>query len=155
MVELLLSELIKKGYDFYTGVPCSLLISFFNYIYANPSKLTYVSGLREDTAVGISAGAYLAGKKPAILMQNSGFGSSINAITSLLLPYDIPVFFIIGYRGYQGKDTEENKGMGALTEKLLADLDIPYLFLQKSSVNEIMDFLIVNSSKSRALLITE
>jgi sulfopyruvate decarboxylase subunit alpha len=45
---------------------------------------------REEEAFGIAAGLYLGGARPTVMLQSSGLGNSLNAITSLLLPYKIP-----------------------------------------------------------------
>src|SRR4030042_1886019 len=50
---------------------------------------------REEEALGIAAGLYLGGALPALLMQSSGLGNALNALGSLLLPYQIPALFII------------------------------------------------------------
>ena len=41
--------------------------------------------MREDEAVGMAAGAYMAGRIPAVLMQNSGLGTSLNTLIDDLL----------------------------------------------------------------------
>lgn len=45
---------------------------------------------REEEAFGIAAGLYLGGRLPTVLLQSSGIGNSLNALTSLLLPYLLP-----------------------------------------------------------------
>src|SRR5207245_122100 len=67
----------------------------------------YVPAVREDSAVGIAAGAYLAGKKPVVLMQNSGLGVCLNAILSLNAIYAIPALLVVSWRGEGGKDAPE------------------------------------------------
>src|SRR5437870_3972154 len=54
---------------------------------------------REEEAFGIAAGLYLGGVKPAVMLQSSGLGNSLNALTSLLIPYRIPVVMLISMRG--------------------------------------------------------
>lgn len=51
----------------------------------------YIIATREDEAIGIAVGAWLAGKTPLVFMQNSGIGNSVDIITSLLLPYNINI----------------------------------------------------------------
>src|SRR6187397_538362 len=50
---------------------------------------------REEEAFGIAAGLYLGGARPTVLLQSSGLGNSLNAVTSLLLPYQIPALIVI------------------------------------------------------------
>lgn len=48
---------------------------------------TLIRIAKEEEAVGISAGAHLAGVNSALLMQNHGFLAAINPIVSLALLY--------------------------------------------------------------------
>ena len=70
---------VGAGFDFFTGVPCSLVGPVISAL----EPLGYVAETREDAALGLAAGAALAGRRPMVLMQNSGFGVSINALGSL------------------------------------------------------------------------
>src|SRR6266446_9493634 len=80
---------------------------------------------KEEEAIGISAGAYLAGVNSALLMQNHGFLAAINPIVSLALLYRIPLLLLISYRGHWGeKDPWQTQGRLA-TEPLLRALSIP------------------------------
>ena len=80
---------------------------------------------KEEEAIGISAGAYLAGVNSALLMQNHGFLAAINPIVSLALSYKIPLLMLISYRGHMGeKDPWQTQG-GMATEPILRALNIP------------------------------
>lgn len=41
--------------------------------------------------MALAAGAYFAGKKPIVYMQNSGLGHIVDIVTSLYKPYEIPL----------------------------------------------------------------
>ncbi|MBI4971897.1 MAG: sulfopyruvate decarboxylase subunit alpha [Candidatus Omnitrophica bacterium] len=118
------TNLKKRGYSFFTGVPCSLLGALIDHLENSP-EFRYVANVREDAALGLASGAYLAGQKSCVLMQNSGFGYSMNVLTSLNMIYKIPILVVISYRGYLGNDAPEHIIMGDKIEKLLADLEIP------------------------------
>ncbi len=75
----------------------------------------HVIATREDEAVGIAVGAYFAGKKPLVFMQNSGLGNCVDIITSLLKPYNINIYLLIDNR----KEPEHHYYMGRITENLL------------------------------------
>src|SRR5512136_2731039 len=49
---------------------------------------------REEEALGIAAGLYFGGARPALMMQSSGLGNTLNALGSLLIAYEVPVLFI-------------------------------------------------------------
>jgi phosphonopyruvate decarboxylase len=110
-----LADLLEaQGYDFFTGVPCSLIESLIAALETHP-RLPYVPAVREDVAVGIAAGAWLAGGRPMVLMQNSGLGTSMNALVSLSLLYRLPALLLVTWRGYAGKDAPEHLLMGEIS----------------------------------------
>ena len=53
---------------------------------------------REEEAFGIAAGLYLGGAKPTVMLQSSGVGNSINAVATLLLPYQVPALMLVSMR---------------------------------------------------------
>ncbi len=118
-----LDALKARGFNFFTGVADSLVGSLIEQLSSDPDG--YVAAPREDLAVGMASGAYLAGKWPCVLMQNSGLGYCLNGLTSLNLIYKIPLLLIVGYRGYQGKDAPEHLVMGAHCKALLEEVGIP------------------------------
>jgi sulfopyruvate decarboxylase subunit alpha len=86
---------------------------------------TLIRIAKEEEAVGISAGAHLAGVNSALLMQNHGFLAAINPIVSLALLYKIPLLMLISHRGHFGeKDPWQTQG-GLATEPILRTLNIP------------------------------
>lgn len=93
--------------------------------------IPYIPATREDEALGIATGAYLAGRKPIVLMQNSGLGNSINTLASLEILYRIPILLLISWRGYKGKDAPEHLVMGKSTVRLLGDIGVPVQVVSK------------------------
>jgi sulfopyruvate decarboxylase subunit alpha len=74
---------------------------------------------REEEAFGIAAGLYLGGHRPTVLLQSSGLGNSLNAITSLLVPYEIPALIIISMRGDAGEWNRAQVPMGRAVPAIL------------------------------------
>jgi sulfopyruvate decarboxylase subunit alpha len=94
-------------------------------------EMTLVRLAKEEEGVGISAGAYFAGVKSAMLMQNHGFLASINGIVSFAQLYKIPLLMLISYRGTFGeRDPWQTQG-GNATEPLLRAMGIPYSLLDR------------------------
>src|SRR5919197_2940871 len=69
----------------------------------NDPEMILVRLAKEEEGVGISAGAYFAGVKSAMLMQNHGFLASINGIVSLAHLYKLPLLMLISFRGEFGE----------------------------------------------------
>jgi len=128
-----LNLLEANGYDFFTGVPCSLFDGVTQILDAEP-RYGYVSAVREDSAMGIAAGAFLGGRQPVVLMQNSGLGVCTNAIVSLNQIYDIPALIVVSWRGQHGKDAPEHIIMGDIMEDFLRLLRIPFALFDPATL---------------------
>src|SRR5262245_33461001 len=122
----------RRGFNFFGGVPCSLIEDLSATLETHP-RLPYVATPREDVAVGLAAGAWFAGRRPAVLMQNSGLGTSMNALASMSLMYGLPALLLVTWRGHQGKDAPEHILTGAITEQHLGLLGIPHRVLSAAS----------------------
>jgi sulfopyruvate decarboxylase TPP-binding subunit len=119
-------RLLGAGFDFFTGVPDSTFKALLREMERRPNEFGYVPAVSENVAVGLAAGAYLAGRQPAIVMQNTGLALAINPLASLALIYRIPILLLIGWRGHDGTDSPEHRVIGASTLPLLASLRLPY-----------------------------
>ena len=129
-----LADLLERHrIDFSAGVPCSLIEDLIATLETHP-RIPYVPAVREDVAVGLAAGAWLAGRRPAVLMQNSGLGTSLNALASLSLMYGLPALLLVTWRGYLGKDAPEHILMGEISPKLLTLCGIPHRVLSVDSL---------------------
>ncbi|MCL2100433.1 MAG: phosphonopyruvate decarboxylase [Fibromonadales bacterium] len=128
--EQLAQQIKQLGIEILTGVPDSTLKEFCDYINSEETGLTHYTVPNEGSAVGIAAGTYLSTGKPAcVYMQNSGIGNAVNPVTSLANAevYNIPMLFIVGYRGAPGtKDEPQHKFMGRITEKIFDCLEIEH-----------------------------
>lgn len=131
------SALKKHEFNFFVGVPCTILKSTIETLLADP-EVTCIIATREEEAIGIATGVSLSGKKPVVFMQNSGLGDSINALTSLVLLYKIPMLLLITWRGYQGKDAPEHLIMGKCMPKLLRNVGVPAQVLPKKGAEKVI-----------------
>ena len=122
----IITNLKSGGADFFLSVPCKLSANMIT-ILENDKDIYYSAIPREEEGMGICAGAYLGNKLPCIMMQNTGIGNSVNSIVSLLQLYQIPVVFLISYRGTPGEPVGAQGGMGSVTEDILNTLRIPML----------------------------
>lgn len=81
---------------------------------------------REEEAFGIAAGLYLGGARPSVMLQSSGLGNSLNALTSLLLPYEIPVLILVSMRGDPGEWNAAQVPMGRAVGPIFDAIGIPH-----------------------------
>ena len=127
-------RLARHGFDFFTGVPCSLIEDLIA-VLERGARAPYVAAVREDAAVGVAAGAWFGGRRPVVLMQNSGLGTSLNALASLSLMYGLPALLVVTWRGFGGKDAPEHILTGEISPKLLELLGVPYRVLAGDSLD--------------------
>src|SRR5262245_25678908 len=110
----------RHGFDFYTGVPCSLLTPLINGVLSRPA-LTYIGATSEGEAAAIAAGGWLAGRSTVVMCQNSGLGNAVNPLTSLNAPFRIPTLLVTTWRGQPGiGDEPQHQVMGEITHRLLS-----------------------------------
>ncbi len=114
--------LFKSGIENFIGVPDSTLKNFISEGLKNKKILITT---REEEAIGIAVGMSLAKSKSLVFMQNAGFANSLSTITSLVQLYEIPLIFLIGWRGYLSNDAPEHKKIGKIQPQLLKILGIP------------------------------
>lgn len=133
----------KLQLKFFTGVPDSQLGSLCNYLmdtYGICNK--HIIAANEGNAVAIGAGYHLStGNIPCVYLQNSGIGNVINPVASLLNDnvYGIPCVFIVGWRGEPNvKDEPQHVFQGQITLKLLEDIDIKYMVIDKDTTEEML-----------------
>ena len=124
----MVASLKKAGVDFVATLPDLKVVELIRAIDNDPA-LKHVPLCREEEGVGICAGAYLTGKKPAMVMQNAGLLNSCNALTTTCLQFQIPVLLLIYYAGDFG-----DRGfatVGSVTEPVLDALGLRTYILRK------------------------
>lgn len=141
------NTLIKNSFDYFVGVPDSLLKEFCLCI-NDLSKNNHIITANEGNAVAIASGYNIATSKYGVVyMQNSGLGNIVNPLLSLAdeKVYKIPMLFIIGYRGEPNvKDEPQHIKQGELTLPLLDTLGIKYFILNddyKEQIKQCYDYI--------------
>jgi sulfopyruvate decarboxylase subunit alpha len=119
----IINGLQERGFDFFTGVPDSVLAGV---IAGLIERRMYVPSVREDEALAMAAGAFMGGKAPVVLMQNSGLGTCLNTMISLNLIYLQPCLLMISWRGHDGKDAPEHLVMGQVMTQMLELIRVPH-----------------------------
>ena len=153
---IILGGLKEAGINLVTSLPDINLEHLLRVIHED-QDIKHVPLCREEEGIGICAGAYLVGKKCAIVMQNGGFFNSNNAIVSTLLQYQIPLLMLIYYAGDIGDRTFATSG--GMTEPVLNALGIRFYILrepnQAKEVIKRAQVLAEDSKRPVALLLTK
>lgn len=125
--DLVADGMLEAGIDFVATLPDWNLARLIERIEQEP-RWKQVRLCREEEGVGICAGAYLAGKKPALVMQNGGLLNSVNGLTSTSLQFGIPTLLVVYYAG--DINTRFFNTVGHMTEPILSALGIRYYVLR-------------------------
>lgn len=152
----IVAGLKKAGIDFVATLPDEKMLEVIRAV-ERDSGLKHVPLCREEEGIGICAGAYLAGKKTALIMQNAGFLNSCNALTTTSLQFQIPALLLIYYAGDIG-----DRGfttLGSVTEPVLTALGIRSAILRRiDECDEILrdaQILADDSKRPVAVLLTK
>lgn len=133
--------LIKNNFDFFAGVPDSLLKNFCACVTSNSSPKNNIITANEGNAVAMCGGYYLStGKYGVVYMQNSGEGNAVNPLLSLADEdvYSLPMLIVIGWRGEPGvHDEPQHVKQGKVTLELLKAMGIEYDILSDDYVCQI------------------
>ena len=126
--ETILAELKKNGISHVIWLPDSETNWLFMLMKAEPS-LTLVGVTREGLAFSTAAGVWAGGKKPVILIQNTGLMESGDSLRGWALGLNVPVVMMVGYRGYtrHGVNTDT---AATYTERFLNAFGINYYLVE-------------------------
>jgi len=123
----ILAGLKGAGIDLIASVPDINMLELLNLLYVD-KDIAHVPVGREEEGIGVCAGAHLAGKTPALLMQNGGLLNSANGLTTTALQFGIPILLLIYYAGDVGDNAFHMVGL--VTEPVLQGLGIKYVVMR-------------------------
>ena len=130
-------DLSDAGIEFVTTVPCKQLAVVIAEVDNHPDLL-HVPCNKEDEGMGLCAGAWMGGKRPCIIMQNTALGVTVNTLATLIQFYRMPLPMLISYRGELGEPVACQVEMALHTKALLNQLHIPtYHFHRQADVEEL------------------
>ncbi len=116
----------NAGIFIVASLPDAALVALINELDAD-NDITHIPLSREEEGVGVCTGAYLAGRRAALLMQSAGLLNSCNALTTTALQFEIPMILLVLHAGGIG-DMAFPK-LGQVTEPVLDALGIPTYIL--------------------------
>jgi len=120
-----LDALIDSGIDFAACLPDSAFKELYEPLSAK-SEIDYVQVANEGDGVGICMGAWLGGKKPVLVMENSGFAVTPYALMRGPIAFGIPMLLLIAHRGGFHDERWFSVPFGWGTEPLLDAMRISY-----------------------------
>ena len=94
-----LDQINKNNVTHVVWLPDSETNFMYQLMEADPD-LNLVPVCREGESMAIAAGLWVGGKKPVVLIQNTGMMESGDSIRGLALDINLPLVMPIGYRGW-------------------------------------------------------
>jgi sulfopyruvate decarboxylase subunit alpha len=125
-----LAGLKQAGINFLSGLPDGWLRDLHEVVEDDPD-IQYVPVCNEGVGFSVCAGAWLGGKKTALVMENSGLRVAAEYIARISLGTGIPVLLVMPYRGDLGETEHWGIPHGIVVEPLLAALRIPYQIVRQ------------------------
>ena len=95
----IIGELKKNQVTHVVWLPDSETNFMYHRLLADPD-LDLVRVCREGETMAIAAGLWVGGKKPVVLIQNTGVMESGDSIRGLCLDINQPLVMLVGYRGW-------------------------------------------------------
>ncbi len=133
----IVEDFVANGVEFVTTVPCKQLAGVIEELESHES-VYHIPSNKEDEGMGLCAGAFMGGKRSAIIMQNTAIGVTINTLVTLIQYYRMPLPMLISFRGELGEPVACQVEMAVHTKALLAQLNIPtYHFHAEADVEEL------------------
>jgi len=128
---IVLEQVFKNGVTDVVWLPDSETNSLFLLMKAEPS-LRLIGVPREGPACSLAAGLSTGGKTPVVLIQNTGLMESGDSLRGWLLGLNIPVVFMVGYRGWTRHGVTQDTA-ALYTEPFLNAFGIKYYLVESDA----------------------
>ena len=145
----IVDELKKQNITHAVGVPDNGSARIYEML-REDQEIEVITVTREGEAFAIAAGLYIGGEKPVIIIQNTGFLESGDAIRGTVINMQIPVVVFIGYRGYHNRDADGKwvDSVAAFLEPTLKAWNLPYQMLETDADISSIDWAYSQSAET-------
>ncbi len=123
-----LDQLHKNGVTHVVWLPDSETSFMYREMMDDPN-LELVQVAREGESIAVALGLWIGGKKPVVLIQNTGLFESGDSLRALALDMNIPMVLMIGYRGWT-RHGITNDSAARFTEPILNAWGIEYYLVE-------------------------
>jgi sulfopyruvate decarboxylase subunit alpha len=124
-------ELAQCGVKLVASLPDNWISELLQHLNGD-KRFRHVPVNREESAIGLCAGAYMGGLGSAALMGASGFMTCIYAITKINYSYELPLLLVMTLRGAFGDHHKHHVSNGLYLQPVLQAIDMPYVIIGKS-----------------------
>jgi len=148
--EIVVRVLKANDVKLVTYVPDNVLLPLIKLLHADP-YFTVMTPAREEEAVAIVAGAYMAGMRGITLMQTSGFATIPNALASLVCPFQIPLVMMVSERGTLGEFQQGQAMVCRTMRPVLQSVGVEHFAIQQlDQVEFVVDGMIKQAFSTQA-----
>jgi sulfopyruvate decarboxylase subunit alpha len=142
----IVGHLKRAGIDLVTALPDVWLCDVIGAVDEDPA-MTLIRVTREDEGVGICGGAFLGGRKAALVAQNAGVLSSANALAGLAMHHQIPILLLVAQRGGADDNQYYQVYKGRVTVPVLDAIGLPYRVIDRAE-----DFYLIEEASRQSYL---
>jgi len=126
--ETVMRQMKVNGVTDVVWLPDSETNWLFLLMQADPD-LRLIGVTREGHACSIAAGLFAGGRRPMVLIQNTGMMESGDSIRGWLMGLKIPIVLMVGYRGYTRHGVNSDSA-ATYTERFLMAFGLPFYLVE-------------------------
>lgn len=131
--DAVLSEIKKNRVTHIVGIPDNGSRALYQKLWDDPD-IRVIPVTREGEAFALASGLFLGGKRPMVIIQNTGFFESGDAFRGTVHNMAVPLVMLIGYRGHETMSgTAVVDTAATFFEPILKAWEIPYYVMRSSS----------------------
>jgi sulfopyruvate decarboxylase TPP-binding subunit len=101
-------------------------------------RLTTIPICREGEALAVSLGLLIAGRKPVVIIQNTGLFESGDSLRGQAIDFELPIVMMIGYRGWKADRARITDSAATYLEPVLDAYGVPYRMLSGANFRELI-----------------
>jgi sulfopyruvate decarboxylase alpha subunit len=124
-------ELAECGVKLVASLPDNWISELITHLESD-ARFLHVPVNREESAIGLCAGAYMGGQGSVALMGASGFMTCIYAITKINYSYEVPLLLLMTLRGSFGDHHKHHISNGLYLQPVLQAIDLPYTIVSRA-----------------------
>jgi sulfopyruvate decarboxylase alpha subunit len=131
------TSLVSNKVDKVCYLPCNKLNNLMQQV---PGNIEVWNITRESVGLGLCFGRSLAGKRSAMMIQNTGLGNLVTELYTMQKLYQVALPIFVSWRGYYQEPIEAQIIFGSKVEDLLRSIDVEYSILKsEADMEEIED----------------
>ncbi len=122
-------SLVTNSVDKVTYLPCNKLNNLMQHV---PDNIEIWNITKESVGLGLCFGRSLAGKRSAMMIQNTGLGNLVTELYTMQKLYAEALPIFVSWRGYYQEPIEAQIIFGSKVEDLLQAIEVEYSILKSA-----------------------